>query len=178
VKAAFFLEQISRYKQHFLKRCVLVDKSIVDIEMNESEDKLEEVIYFLLDRTIRRVKQFSQKEFAKRNFGLTVDQWVILKRISESEGVSQVDISESTYKDPAAVTRIIDFLVKEALVERHMNEDDRRKFDVHLTLQGQATVDKIMPVVVQLRKTGIQGIERTALENLKATLNIIYQNMS
>ena len=146
--------------------------------MNEQEDKLEEVIYFLLDRTIRRAKQFSQKEFAQRDFGVTVDQWVILKRISESNGVSQVDISESTYKDPAAITRIIDFLVKENLVERRMNEDDRRKFDVNLTSKGKTTVDKILPVVIEIRKAGLQGIEQKELENLKTTLNKIHENMS
>ncbi len=146
--------------------------------MNNSEDKLEEVIYFLLDRTIRRAKQYSQKEFVQRDFGLTVDQWVILKRISESNGVSQVEISESTYKDPAAITRIIDFLVKENLVERRMNAEDRRKFNVYLTPKGKTTVDKVLPIVVEIRKTGIRDIEQNELENLKNTLNKIYENMS
>ena len=86
--------------------------STIDSVINDK--KLEEVVYFLAERMMRRAKEYSKKQFKKEKIDLTIDQWVVLKRISEDVGISQVEIATTTYKDPAAVTRILDILVKKS----------------------------------------------------------------
>ena len=43
---------------------------------------------FLLDRTARKVKQYAQQQFKSGDFDVTVDQWLVLKNLSEKEAES------------------------------------------------------------------------------------------
>ena len=88
--------------------------SIIDEVIKDK--KLEEVVYFLAERMMRRAREYSKAQFKKEKVDLTIDQWVILKRVSEEIGISQVEIASSTYKDPAAVTRILDILVRKGVL--------------------------------------------------------------
>ena len=36
---------------------------------------------FLLEKTQRRIKQYAQKKFTEFDFGVTVDQWMVLKQL-------------------------------------------------------------------------------------------------
>ena len=80
--------------------------------------QLSDVIYFLTERMMRQAKEVTKVHFKENGFGVTLDQWLVLKRISEVPGIAQIDIANSTFKDPAAVTRILDILERKALVER------------------------------------------------------------
>ena len=138
--------------------------------------KLEEVYAFWLDRTIKRMRQYSQMIFDKHGFKLTVDQWVILKRIADDEGCSQKEIAAKTYKDPASITRIIDALSKKGLVERRPQPNDRRRYDIFLTDKGQDLYHEMIDVVIELRKVPLKNISTEELQQLQSILNRMYNS--
>ncbi len=133
---------------------------------------------FLLDRTSRRVKQYAQTQFKKQNFGVTVDQWIILKKLNEIKGCSQSDLAELTNKDAPTLTRIIDLLVGKALLERQIDTEDRRKFFVCLTPVGIQTVQDLSPKIDNIRQQAWQDMTQADFEHFKSILEKIYKNLA
>lgn len=133
---------------------------------------------FLLDRTARRVKQYAQQQFNALELNITVDQWLVLKSLSEQEKLRQTEIAERLFKDNPTLTRIIDLLVEKGLVVRTMDPDDRRSFFVQLTKDGKKKVEQLKPKVRDIRLQAWQGLSEKDFTQFKRVLNTIYQNLS
>lgn len=137
---------------------------------------LDDVYLYLLERTVRQFRKYSQQEFAKRGIDMTGEQWVVLKRIGEQEGLKQREIADMTYKDPASVTRILDILEKKKLIYRAPVENDRRTYALFLTKQGRTLIEKLTPIAVEIRSKGVEGMSEKELQQLKKLLNKVYEN--
>ena len=159
---------------HWRIEYIFVDMSIIDEVLKDK--KLEEVVYFLAERMMRRAREYSKAQFKKEKVDLTIDQWVILKRVSEEIGISQVEIASSTYKDPAAVTRILDILVRKGFVTRMSKLDDRRAFEIHLTKAGAELVNRVIPMAQETREKGLEGLTERELKVLNKALKKIHDN--
>ncbi len=132
---------------------------------------------YLLDRTARRVKQYAQRRFTSENFDITVDQWLILKNLNNTDR-NQSSLAELTGKDHPTLTRIIDLLCKKGLTERRVHTNDRRSFTVHLTDFGQEKVERLSPKVAEIRMKAWENLSEEDYENLKRILNSIYNNLT
>ncbi len=152
-----------------------VDMSIVDEFVNA--EKLEDVIYFLAERMQRQAKTYTKKVFKEHGYDITIDQWLVLKKISEEPGISQVDIAHTTFKDPAAVTRILDILVRKNLVERRMGQSDRRIFEIFLSAEGEQLIEGAMPLIYDIRAKGLEGLSKNQLQGMKSGLKKMYENL-
>lgn len=139
--------------------------------------KLGEVVFFLMERVMRRAKEITKEQFKAHGFDVTVDQWVILKRINEGNGISQVEIAQSTFKDPAAVTRMLDILCRKELVERKAKPEDRRAFMISLSPKGNELVERMTPVVQALRAKSLEDFSEDETTVLKKLVNKIYYNL-
>ncbi|WP_020526339.1 MarR family winged helix-turn-helix transcriptional regulator [Flexithrix dorotheae] len=144
----------------------------------EIDKELHEVLYFRIERTMRRLKEYTRQVLKENKYGITIDQWIILKRISEDDnGISQTDVSNSTFKDPAAITRIIDHLCKKQLVERLPVENDRRAHRLVLTPLGKDLVIEMTPLIQAIRAKGIKDLKEDEVEALKINLDKIYHSL-
>lgn len=132
---------------------------------------------FLLDRTARRVKQYAQYRFNDGDFGITVDQWVVLKNLKSRPDLSQKELAECCAKDQPTLTRIIDLLVAKNLVERRVHAKDRRCFVIHLTEMGDHLVDSLSDKVREIRQEAWKNLNQQDFEDLKRILNTIYNNL-
>ncbi len=139
---------------------------------------LEEVFFFHIDRMMKAVKEYTLQQFKENNFPVTKDQWVILKRIAEVNGSSQKAIADSTFKDPAALTRILDILVKKSLVKRSPSAEDRRTFEINLTVDGSRLVNRMIPIVQEIRKKALSGVSLEEEEEVKRVMKKMYENFS
>ena len=131
----------------------------------------------MLNRTARRVKQFAQKRFKDYAFGITVDQWTVLKVLDENNNLNQSELAKATFKDTPTLTRILDLLVDKSLVERVMDVNDRRKFRVLLTEDGQKKVEEMRPKVAEIRKKAWDNLSQEDFEHFKHVLDTIYNNL-
>lgn len=132
---------------------------------------------FLLERTARRVKQYAQFQFNCREFGVTVDQWSILKNLNQHADLSQKELAEYCGKDQPTLTRIVDVLVRKNLVERRANPADRRSFVVHLTAEGKQKIDMLAGNVGEIRMQAWKNLNEEDFDHLKRILNTIYDNL-
>ena len=133
---------------------------------------------FILGRTSRRVKQYAQTQFKQRNFGVTVDQWTVLKQLHKEDGISQNELALKTFKDTPTLTRIIDLLCKKDLTFRSINEKDRRKFRVKLTDAGRKKAEELKPQIQEIRQKAWQGLSQDDFGHFKKVLDTIYSNLS
>jgi DNA-binding MarR family transcriptional regulator len=132
---------------------------------------------FLLDRTARRVKQYAQRKFKLEDFDITVDQWLILKNLSENELMSQSEMAQILFKDQPTLTRIIDILTKKGYVERVPHPNDRRSFQLVLTQSGAEKVEELKPKVSEIRQKAWENLNEGDFEEFKRILNKIYDNL-
>lgn len=142
------------------------------------EESLDANVYFLMERVIRRTKIVSRQRFQQLGVSITIDQWMVLKCIAEKEQLTQKAIANLTFKEPAAVTRILDILSKQNYVKRLPVAGDRRKYHLQLTEDGQSLYDDLIPHIVEIRAKGIDGLPPREIEIMKESLDTMSQNLS
>ncbi len=110
--------------------------------------------------------------------GITVDQWVVLDVLRETDGINQLEIADKTYKDAPTVTRIIDLLSRKNLIKRVVDPSDRRRFNIQLTKEGKEKINEVWPVVKEMRENGWNGLTDEDYTHLLRILDIIFYNFS
>ena len=131
----------------------------------------------LLDCTARRVKQYAQNEFNIGDFGITVDQWSVLRTLHEHPDLPQKELAEHCSKDQPTLTRIVDLLVKKGYVERMVHPSDRRSFIVHLSEKGKDKINELSPSIKKIRMKAWENLDESDFHDLKRILNTIYNNL-
>lgn len=136
----------------------------------------ESINFYTLDKAIRTYRMYSQKQLKANGCKISVDQWLIVKCVLENPSISQQEIAANVFKDNASVTRIIELLVKSGYLERSTHLKDRRKSNLEVTDTGKLIINKVYGLVLQNRKTALQGIAQNDLEILNSTLKKIIEN--
>ncbi|KJC51156.1 MarR family transcriptional regulator [Bradyrhizobium sp. LTSPM299] len=75
--------------------------------------------------------------------GTTRAQWIVLFRLREQEGLSQVDLADVLELQPISLVRLLDRLVEHGLLERRPDPRDRRANRLFLTRSGRQLVDDL-----------------------------------
>ena len=75
--------------------------------------------------------------------GTTRAQWIVLFRLRENEGLSQVDLADVLELQPISLVRLLDRLVEHGLLERRHDPKDRRANRLFLTSKGKKLVDDL-----------------------------------
>jgi MarR family transcriptional regulator, transcriptional regulator for hemolysin len=75
--------------------------------------------------------------------GTTRAQWIVLFRLREQEGLSQVDLADVLELQPISLVRLLDRLVEHGLLERRHDPKDRRANRLFLTPRGKELVDSL-----------------------------------
>lgn len=141
-------------------------------------DNIEDVILFQIDKTSKISKIYSQRDMDRLGFGITVDQWILLKIIHESDQLSQKELAEKSLRDPASITRTLDLLEKKQLIKRLAIENNRRQYTVALSDKGIEFINERMSMVHEHRSKSIEGFTRDELVQLTSYLLRIQNNMS
>lgn len=141
------------------------------------EERLENILYYLVEKTNKVVRRYSQEKFYQAGLNITIDQWLVMKKINDSQQISQVELAEALFKDTASITRILSLLIKKKLVKKDVAED-KRAYHLSLTPGGKDFIDKAIKVVNDLRKQGIKGMSDSEVNNLKKSLQKMIDNMS
>src|ERR1700758_4335094 len=73
--------------------------------------------------------------------GTTRAQWIVLFRLRQNEGLSQVDLADVLELQPISLVRLLGRLVEHGLLERRHDPKDRRANRLFLTARGKELVD-------------------------------------
>jgi homoprotocatechuate degradation regulator HpaR len=84
-----------------------------------------------------------------KEFGLTEQQWRVLRVLWEIEEISHNELAELTLISPPSLVGVLDRLRDMKLVERRRSARDRRVVYIASTEQGRDLRDQLMPAVQQ-----------------------------
>lgn len=139
-------------------------------------EKLDQIIFYSLEKSIKSYRQFAQKSIEKKGLDITIDQWLVLKTIENNAGMTQQQIAINAFKDYASITRIIEILVTKKFLERNFHSVDRRRFDLRITKLGLEILKRLTPIIESNRKQALNGITKAETELLKKVLTKITEN--
>lgn len=139
-------------------------------------EKLNDIIFYSLEKSIKAYRKFAQKNILKAGFDITIDQWLVMKTIQEDPSISQKDIATKTFKDIASITRIIELLVKKGYLIRNFNLQDRRRFELSLTDVGRDIILKLQSYILVNRNQALKNISDEELLNLQSILSKLTSN--
>lgn len=94
-----------------------------------------------IDSTSQTMRNFSERLL--KPFGLTSEQFHLLKNVTLGHGLSQSALCELVGKNPANISRILDRLESKGLVKRCENPNDRRTSLVFQTASGHILVSEV-----------------------------------
>ncbi len=139
-------------------------------------ENLNNVIFYHIEQAIKTYRIYAQKQIKSKGLNITIDQWLVLKSLKENPDLNQAELAEIVFKDNASITRIIDLLVKSGYVEREINPNDRRKFNLNITSTGNKILDETYAIVLQNRKTALSDITENDIQIMSETLQKITHN--
>lgn len=76
-------------------------------------------------------------------FGLTTSRFYILKHINNHPGISYIDLSELMLCTKGNISRIVQGMLEECLINRLENPRDRRSFQLFLTKTGEGLYKEV-----------------------------------
>ncbi len=119
-------------------------------------------------------------EHRAKSRGTTRAQWIVLFRLREQEGLSQVDLAEVLELQPISLVRLLDRLVDHGLLERRSDPHDRRATQLFLTEAGRRLVDDLDSLRDSIANTVLADIPvaaiRASLETLVSVKDRVKQN--
>lgn len=133
--------------------------------------------FFKIDTTVKKVRNYLQKQLNQAGIDLTVDQWVVLDHLVPSPGISQNDLALATAKDAPTITRILGILIKKGIVERSIAKLDRRKQMLFATDEGQRLHKEIFPIVAEVRGKAWKSLSNDDFKELVRIMDTIYGNV-
>lgn len=139
-------------------------------------EQLKNVIFYQIEEAIKTYRMYAQKQIKANGLKITIDQWLVLKSLKENPNFTQAELAETVFKDSASVTRILDLLVQSEYVQREINPNDRRKFNLSVTQKGDSVLADTYAVVLQNRKKALEGITENDIQIISETLKKISQN--
>ena len=138
--------------------------------------EIESVIMFLIERTLKTAKRYSQLAFDQMELNITVDQWVLLKIIDEKEPLSQKELGEFSIRDKASIARTMVLLEKKGYVLRTPIPENRREYNISLSKTGKQFVHQNMDMIREHRKKSLEGFSEAEVQSLQDMLLRIQRN--
>ncbi|WP_230980796.1 MarR family winged helix-turn-helix transcriptional regulator [Rossellomorea arthrocnemi] len=136
----------------------------------------DETIGLYTSHTVKNIIRFLT--FHLKEFDVTPEQWTVLKRLAEQDGISQKQLAIRSDKDQPTVTRILDILERKELIYKQKNAEDRRSFLIFITEKGMTAKAELSPFIERLYEdTILKGISEEELEVYKSVLSQINANM-
>jgi len=134
-----------------------------------------------LDLKRQLVAQLVESSRLLRNFidhraktrGTTRAQWIVLFRLRQQEGLSQVDLADMLELQPISLVRLLDRLVEHGLLERRHDPKDRRANRLFLTAKGTQLVDELDSLRDAIASDVMQDLSTEAIETSLVALRAI-----
>ena len=125
----------------------------------------------ILYRTLDAVMPPFRTIFAR--FGLTEQQWRVLRVLWERDGRPLLALAETTRIQAPSLVGVVDRLQRDGLVERRRSRTDRRVVRICLTRRGMGLKDRVTPLVDAIYSYLEESVTRAEWAELLTTLEKI-----
>jgi DNA-binding MarR family transcriptional regulator len=110
-------------------------------------------------------------------FRITVPKWRVLAVLSQRPGMTMNRLAELTTVDRTTLTRTLDQMARDGLVERRGDARDRRSVLLHLTAKGEDAFRLVLPSVIEQNERAVIGLSAAELAALRDMLHRMVRNL-
>lgn len=135
-------------------------------------------LYFKIELTARRIRQYGQNVLKSHGINITIEQWLVLNVISENENISQISVGEKLIKDKPTISRMVNQLEKKGFIKKKSSATDSRKVELTISEKGETLIKKLYPIIEKIRFTGLNELSEKENESIETILNKILNNLS
>jgi MarR family transcriptional regulator for hemolysin len=112
-----------------------------------------------------------------RQFGVSRAQWAVLVRIDRNEGLKQSELADMLDLQPITLTRLLDRLAGNGLIERRADPHDRRANRLYLKPAAKPLLGRLADLGADMMETILDGISSTSMERMLKELNTVKDNL-
>ena len=133
-----------------------------------------EIAFNIMD-VARMLRTYADQQ--ARQFGISRAQWTVLVRLDRSEGLKQSELAEILDLQPISLTRLLDRLAENGLIERRPDPNDRRANRLYLKPAARPLLTELADLGQELMETVLEGLDDKANERLLGALNTMKDNL-
>lgn len=137
---------------------------------------LDESLGFLMHRADLALTRTLLARFGRR--GVTVEQWMVLSRLSEGDGITQRELARRNGQDPTTLARILQKMERKGLVERGADRADGRALQVRLTGAARRLQAELGVLALEGVPQVTAGMAPGEVQELKRLLRLLFQNLT
>lgn len=130
---------------------------------------------YLMNRIMGRYNAALREEMAK--LGLTTPKMRSLAVLSVMDGLLIRELSIYAIVEVSTLSRALDALERDGLVQRVADKDDSRAVRIHITQKGRETHEQLWPHLADAYKQMFRGISDAEQRAFVATLQTILKNV-
>jgi DNA-binding MarR family transcriptional regulator len=112
-----------------------------------------------------------------RQFGISRAQWAVLMRIERNEGLKQSELAEILDLQPITLTRLLDRLANNGLIERRADPNDRRANRLYLKPAAKPLLGRLADLGADMMETVLEGISSTSIDRMLKELSAVKDNL-
>jgi len=124
-----------------------------------------------------RIKKCFIDRLQQNGINVTPEQYLVLDILWEKQSISQQNIADLIQKDKNSVTKIIDSLEKKKLVNRVVDQKDRRINKIELTQEGLALEKITTEVAINFMNDTIKDIDNQDLDKFVEVMHKLKGNL-
>ena len=117
-------------------------------------------------------------EVRTKPYGVGAGQWFFLRELWEEDGLTQGDLSSRAGMTAPTTVVAIRRMVKDGLVIRKPDDQDRRKVRIHLTEKGRRFRDELLPFAFQVNKTATEGFSEEEIRQFRSFVERMKKNLA
>jgi DNA-binding MarR family transcriptional regulator len=102
----------------------------------------------------------------------------LITLLDAGEPLGMNELATLMIRDPTTVKRQLDRLVEQKFVERSASSEDARIVMIGLTRRGEQKLQKVLPLLDDLRKTTLKGISKSDLDATQNVLRKMQKNLA
>jgi MarR family transcriptional regulator for hemolysin len=132
-------------------------------------------ILFLISDVGRLLRTYADQK--ARQLGMTRAQWAVLLKLERHEGVKQSDLADFLEIQPITLTRLVDRLCNNGLIERRPDPNDRRAKLLYLTPAARPLLERISEQVEFVAEQVLEGMDSSASGAVFTQLGLARENL-
>jgi MarR family transcriptional regulator for hemolysin len=130
---------------------------------------------FTIMDVARLIKTYADQR--ARQFGISRAQWAVLIRIERTEGMKQSELAEMLDLQPISLTRLLDRLADNGLIERRADPNDRRANRLYLKPAAKLLLEQLAALGTDMMGTVLKGLDEATIERMLKELGRVKSNL-
>jgi MarR family transcriptional regulator for hemolysin len=133
-----------------------------------------EIAFTIMD-VARMLRTYADQR--ARQFGISRAQWGVLVRLDRSEGLKQSELADILDLQPISLTRLLDRLADNGLIERRPDPNDRRANRLYLKPAARPLLEQLADLGQAMMADVLAGLDGKTNARLLHDLRAIKDNL-